>query len=40
LRLYLWNDYPGHWAWEPAIDMPLSDYEAALAAINAKFIRV
>src|SRR4051812_29620542 len=28
----LWNDYPGHWAWEPAQDMPLSDYIAALAA--------
>jgi hypothetical protein len=37
---YLWNDYPGHWAWEPAQDMQLSDYVAALAAVNAKFVLV
>jgi hypothetical protein len=22
--LYLWNDYPGHWSWEPAQDMLLA----------------
>jgi hypothetical protein len=33
--LYVWNDYPGHWSWEPRHDMPLSDYVAALAALNA-----
>jgi hypothetical protein len=37
---YLWNDYPGHWAWEPAQDMLLSDYLAALSAINAEFVLV
>jgi len=39
--LYLWEDFPGppvaHWSWEPAVDMPLSVYVAALTAVNAKF---
>jgi hypothetical protein len=37
---YLWNDYPGHWAWEPAQDMQLSVYIGALAAVNAEFVLV
>jgi hypothetical protein len=37
---YLWNDYPGHWSWEPAQDMQLSTYLDALRALNAKFIRL
>jgi hypothetical protein len=36
----LWNDYPGHWSWEPAQDMLLDTYVAALAALNAEFILV
>jgi hypothetical protein len=38
--LFLWNDYPGHWSWEPAQDMLLDAYVAALAALNAEFILV
>jgi len=37
--LYLWNDLPDHWAWEPMRHMRLSDYVAALAVLNAEFIR-
>jgi hypothetical protein len=36
----LHNDYPGHWGWEPARDMPLADYVAALAALNQEFVRI
>jgi hypothetical protein len=39
-KFFLWNDYPNHWAWEPAQDMQLADYVAALAAINQEFIRI
>jgi hypothetical protein len=35
---YLWNDYPGHWAWEPARDMPLVAFLDALARMNKQFI--
>jgi hypothetical protein len=38
--LIVWNDDPGHWAWSPTIDMPLSDYLNALGAANALFVRV
>lgn len=38
--LYVWNDAPGHWSWEPAQDMLLADFTAALAALNPEFIRV
>lgn len=37
---FLNNDYAGHWAWEPAQNLLLADYIAALAAINQEFIRV
>jgi hypothetical protein len=36
----LWSDFPGHWSWEPARDMLLSDYKAALAALNTEFTLV
>jgi hypothetical protein len=36
----LWSDYQGHWSWEPARDMRLSDYLDALRALNPEFIRV
>jgi hypothetical protein len=38
--LRVWNDYPGHWIWEPARDMPLSAYLDVLRGLNAEFIRV
>jgi hypothetical protein len=36
----LWSDYPGHWSWEPAQNMRLSDYLDALRVLNGDFIRV
>lgn len=38
--LRLWNDDnpPGHWTWAPAYDMPLSDFKAALAVVNQRFV--
>jgi len=42
--LNLWKDFhgdrafPPHWTWEPRVDMPLAQYMAALAQVNAKFI--
>jgi hypothetical protein len=33
----LWNDYADHWSWEPARDMQLADYLAALKALVASF---
>jgi len=38
--LVLWNDDPGHWTWAPAADMPLADYQKALAVVSAKFVKV
>jgi len=38
--LFVWNDYLGHWSWEPAQDMPLDSYRTALSAVNARFIRI
>ena len=38
--LMLWNDMPGHWLFVPARDILLSDYVAALAAVNAQFVKV
>lgn len=38
--LILWNDAPGHWLWEPAADMPIQQYQAALARAGALFARV
>ena len=37
---YVHNDYDDHWSWEPARDMPLADFVAALTALNSEFIRV
>jgi hypothetical protein len=31
------NDYTGHWVWEPAQDMPLDDYRAALSSLHPHF---
>jgi hypothetical protein len=39
VRLVLWNDHGQHWSWEPARDMPLSEYREALATANAQFVR-
>jgi len=38
--LVVWNDHGDHWSWEPARDMTLDDYRAALLEINAQFVRV
>jgi hypothetical protein len=38
--LVVWNDHGNHWSWEPAFDMPLDEYKAALAAVDANFIRI
>jgi hypothetical protein len=40
LLLVLVNDHAHHWSWNPRFDMELSIYRAALAAANAKFLRV
>lgn len=37
---HLSNPHPGRWKWEPARDMPLADYIAALAALNQTFVRM
>lgn len=38
--LLVWNDDPGHWAWSPATDMPLSAYLDALRTASALFVKV
>jgi hypothetical protein len=38
--LRVWNDDPNHWVWEPFIDMPLSDYVAALQDASSRFLKV
>jgi hypothetical protein len=38
--LCLTNPYPGRWEWEPARNMLLADYCAALSILNQEFIRV
>lgn len=38
--LVLVNDHANHWSWQPRFDMARATYEAALAAVNANFIRV
>jgi hypothetical protein len=35
--LYVWNDHADHWSWEPDVDMPLADYQSALASANGNF---
>ena len=37
--LMVWNDHGDHWSWEPVCSMLLSSYVAALAAVNAKFVK-
>lgn len=38
-QLVVWCDSPGHWVWEPAQTMRLSDYQALLIAAEANFVR-
>jgi hypothetical protein len=38
--LRLWEDEPRHWVWEPVTDMPLANYEAALASVNPHFVKI
>ena len=38
--LIVWNDDPGHWAWAPAVDMPLADYVGYLTAASVLFVKV
>jgi hypothetical protein len=38
-RLLVWNDMPGHWVWQPAKDMLLSEYVSALSGSNGQFVR-
>jgi hypothetical protein len=38
LVLVLRKDHGRHWLFEPVCDMPLTDYLAALRAVNANFI--
>lgn len=35
--LLVWNDHGHHWAWEPAVDMTLSQYTGLLATANLAF---
>ena len=35
----VWNDSPGHWAWEPATKMTLADFTSIMASMNAKFVK-
>lgn len=37
--LLVWNDAPGHWVWQPAQDMPLSEYVDALSLSNGQFVK-
>lgn len=39
-ELVLRSDISGHWTVEPARDMRLSEYEAALETLNARFVRL
>jgi hypothetical protein len=38
--LRVWNDDPGHWVWQPAHDMLLTDYVDALRLSNLHFVRL
>ena len=35
--LIVWNDHGSHWSWEPARDMPLTEYRTLLGAANGAF---
>jgi hypothetical protein len=32
-ELLLWEDSPGHYVWEPAMNMPLANYASFLASV-------
>ena len=38
--LRLWEDEPGHYVWEPAMNMPLADYVRLLVSVNLLFLKV
>jgi|KBSMisStandDraft_5_1062788.scaffolds.fasta_scaffold3738278_1 hypothetical protein len=38
--LLVFRDQGNHWLWEPAQDMPRSDYISALQDVNGLFVRV
>jgi hypothetical protein len=38
--LRVWSDSPGHWLWEPANDMRLSDFCRDLESMNALFVPI
>lgn len=38
--LLVFRDQGNHWLWEPAQDMPRSDYISALHDINGLFVRI
>jgi len=40
LELHVWNDVPGHWSWDPAQKMLLSDYIRVLGSVSVMFTRV
>jgi hypothetical protein len=33
------NDKPGHYAWEPASQMKLTDFTSLMSALNSKFVK-
>jgi hypothetical protein len=33
------NDSPGHYAWEPAAQMKLTDFTSLMSALNSKFVK-
>lgn len=35
----VWNDTPGHWAWEPASKMTLANFTSIMASMNAKCVK-
>ena len=39
-ELRLWEDEPGHFVWEPAMNMPLPNYASFLAIVSALFIKI
>ena len=38
--LVVWNDYDDHWSWEPAEDMTLSAFQAALRLSHPHFVKL
>lgn len=39
-ELRLWEDDPGHYIWEPAMNMPLANYVSVLASVVPLFVKV